>query len=77
VVDVLSCKDLVINKVDVIPFELGLLIQGLDTNDTEKVKKFMNGLDDVRLNQLGLLDKEHVRLLFIQLMRLMSESGCM
>jgi len=76
VIDILSCKEFIQQQPQAIPFELQMLVQGLDTNDNEKVKKFLNGLDDFRLKQLVGLNKEHVRMFLIQLMRLMSEGGC-
>lgn len=76
IVSLLSCKDSIHIGSQAIPFELGILIQGLETDDTEKVKKFLNGIDDSRLNQLSGLSKDQVRLFMHQLMRLLSESGC-
>jgi len=68
----LSCMDTHLDKHSALPFELNILIQGLESSDIEKVKKFLAGLSEERLKQLEHLNKEQVRLLMIHLMRLMT-----
>jgi len=62
-----------------------VLIQGLDSNDYSKVKKWLTNIEsdadgsdqNSRLNELRKLSREYLQKFLIVLLRIMSEGGCM
>lgn len=56
-----------------------VLVQGLDSNDYSKIKKWLVNIDSdlPRLQELHLLSRDHLHKLLVMLLRVMNEGGCM
>lgn len=86
VVSLISCKELEYTanenskqKIKEQSLYYKVLLQGLDSNDYSKIKKWLMNIESdlPRMHELHLLSRDNLHKLLVMLLRVMNEGGCM